>query len=411
MTPRSANLEAARLAASRSFGWPIFDRALLLAMIYPLITVLVYWTFSGEDGGMADALILPGEDSSSRRTLAIGIIVLTILAFPTFRKISVRVTGAIGKYWNLLGICAATAAFAIAFPSALIFAFAGSSGIEAAFAGTGGVAYSIAFALSFAGAVAIAGSSTLAAAVASTVALTAIAFSLPAAVGDVTALPSDSLDGIADYAREQNNRNFVNLAVSYATIFAIAIFVTVAGAVLGAVAFAASARRGFGSVGYGVLTVTFLAIAIMAAGNPFSERQLGEQPSGIVLGLAILPLCNGLFDFLSYGCTLSLIRRGMKWGRAWPYILAILDLVVALFLFTGLGVLLLLSISAVNTVSTMEIGNFNQDVYDVEGFFAEIGSGEGMRAHAWLPFVLFTTAIPTLVHYLIAATSLQAWAP
>jgi ABC-type sugar transport system permease subunit len=45
---------------------PAFDRCLLLALIYPIVTVFAVWAFSGHMGLAERALVLPPDDPASR---------------------------------------------------------------------------------------------------------------------------------------------------------------------------------------------------------------------------------------------------------------------------------------------------------------------------------------------------------
>ena len=64
--------------------------------------------------------------------------------------------------------------------------------------------------------------------------------------------------------------------------------------------------------------------------------------------LGVFPLINALFDFISYSITLTLVRWGLRLGGSWAVVVGVADLIMALFLFTALGSILILAIAGMH---------------------------------------------------------------
>ena len=126
-------------------------------------------------------------------------------------------------------------------------------------------------------------------------------------------------------------------------------------------------------------------------------------PAGIVLFIGVLPLLNGIGDFLSVGLTrwclrLGLVRRAelgddASWrmrtfgGRPWLWVLV--DVAGALTAFTLLG-------AAILAVLTFVRPQDGLPLIEPAVLFAAIRGD--LAGHWWLGFLLFSTLIPTILH-------------
>lgn len=121
--------------------------------------------------------------------------------------------------------------------------------------------------------------------------------------------------------------------------------------------------------------------------------------------LTLLPLLNGVIDWLSLGFTRGLlhaIRRRRHFGLlavGW----AILDIVIALvFLFL------------ITSITTLVMGGLNglshywieRPLLDLQQIFDGLSSDPLHINYWWIHFMMFTTLIPTLVHFFSAAYAL-----
>jgi hypothetical protein len=73
---------------------------------------------------------------------------------------------------------------------------------------------------------------------------------------------------------------------------------------------------------------------------------------GFFIFIGLLPLINGVFDFLSYGATLRLLRWGMAGELVRSVFAGLVDLAVALLIFTGLGLSMIAVIGVLNQLGT-----------------------------------------------------------
>ncbi|MEM1266102.1 MAG: hypothetical protein AAGI50_08815, partial [Pseudomonadota bacterium] len=67
-------------AVTGSFTWRLFDRALLIAVLYPLILVLLSWVLTGQDGRLGAALLFPAVDVWWIRWSLLGAVILALSA-------------------------------------------------------------------------------------------------------------------------------------------------------------------------------------------------------------------------------------------------------------------------------------------------------------------------------------------
>jgi hypothetical protein len=141
----------------------------------------------------------------------------------------------------------------------------------------------------------------------------------------------------------------------------------------------------------GILTALFLI--------PWEQSEDWLQMrTAAFLFLGVLPLVNALFDTLSYGITIALTQRGRR-GLALPW--AIVDGVVALMLFLALGATLVVVAAGMERIAGVpfvDLGTLLTQDFDLGTYW-------------WLYAMLFSTAVPTLFHLVIAALSLQTVLP
>ncbi|MEM8570225.1 MAG: hypothetical protein AAGG56_04870 [Pseudomonadota bacterium] len=181
--------------------------------------------------------------------------------------------------------------------------------------------------------------------------------------------------------------------------------VGVAGAVAGAFALALVGAVSLGAQrGYGLVSYILLCLALLLAiATTSAAVELTEEVRGLLVFLALLPVLNGAFDFLSYGLTRYLLRRGVTEGGGSPILLGLVDLFGALSLFTLLGLTTILVLHLVNVVSPVPLAVPSEVLVDIRA---------DPWAYGWLFFCLFSTLIPTGLHFfvsLFSAPQLLPW--
>jgi hypothetical protein len=164
-------------------------------------------------------------------------------------------------------------------------------------------------------------------------------------------------------------------------------------------------QRGHGLVGYAVLigalaAALWPAAAFAAGGNDYFKS--------LILFVAIFPLVNAIFDYVSYALTLTLISRGVRRdprGRTpgWrAFIYGVADVMAAFALFTALGATLTAVIALLNRY-------FSPSFYPLAPVFA--GALTFSPEYFWLYGMIFSTFVPTFAHLLLASVSLVSALP
>ncbi|UWQ63664.1 hypothetical protein K3723_05055 [Leisingera caerulea] len=345
-----------------TFTYGLLDRALLIAVVYPILLLLLHWGASGSPGRLGEVELIPAADPALKGYAALGLVALG-LTYPLAEKwtsASPKPLIRSASDWLVVIYCAVLSAGVWALglpPAALLLTIAG------AFAGAGAVAASAAAKgpLSFVGAATFA----LAVVVALSVVVgltgtdaTNVGKSLLVIAGIVVA--ATAFANIVDRLIE-NHRN------------TIAILVT--------------------------LLVPTAALCASVFWLPWREFEDSvDRATSVLMFLGVLPLINAVFDTVSYGVTLALAQRGL---RGWPFLWAALDGVIALALFLGLGIALVLVVSWVEAITGI-------DWIDMHGL---LENASDFSQYWWLYAMLFSTALPTLYHLSLAALSLQCLVP
>jgi hypothetical protein len=114
-----------------------------------------------------------------------------------------------------------------------------------------------------------------------------------------------------------------------------------------------------------------------------------------------LPLLNAFFDFVSIGTTRWLLRAGTE-RRQWAIVLAVSDVIAAAVLFVALGCTLIAAVHGLNQLA-------DPDLLDLQTLFDGVRAAPGQ--YWWLYATIFTTLVPTFLHFAVAGASAIAWLP
>ena len=158
LTPEAVARRDPPTALSRAFGWRLYDRCLLLALLYPLIFVFVQWGVgeAGAPGRIGDFDVLPAEMSRFGRIATLTALALLTAYFLCQKYLMARLQSifeSFGAGPSLSEILAFLVWLLGALGGAVAFAFAGAFTFAVALGGAGAVAG--AFAGAVAGAVAV----------------------------------------------------------------------------------------------------------------------------------------------------------------------------------------------------------------------------------------------------------------
>ncbi|WP_184600946.1 hypothetical protein [Sulfitobacter noctilucicola] len=341
------------------FTYRLLDRAMLIAVAYPVLLLLLYWALVGQGGFLGEVQIIPPADAYWKGPATLGGVAMIFLAYFSETRAAVSPKRFVRSVSSLLG-AGAIVGFTVfnyfaelptgAFAVAVAFAIAGA--VAFAFAGAVAVAIAVAFAFAVAGTVAFAG------AVAGTVAIA--------------------------------------IAVAVAVAFAGAVAGTVAFAIASAKLIASERTKTASLLAIGFPSIGALLVVWLLPWEGFGDS--APLAATVLLFLGILPVLNALFDTVSYGVTLALAERGRNdWALLW----GLADAAVAMTLFLALGAVLVVVISGMEALSGVPFADLNTLLTQ------RIGASE----YWWLYAMLFSTALPTVLHLCLACLSLQALLP
>jgi hypothetical protein len=355
---------------------PAFDRCLLLALIYPMVTIVVVWLASGHAGPAEHALLMQEGLPGWRRGGSLVVWLLVALLFWRFyRPSAVPVSGRGLLAFFFLYLVALTVSAFVALGAALAINTLLLVRIVAGFAS------SVVFGRSV---VAVAGVFAATAAVAFTLA---------------NIVAADFIGPVASVGSAAFSVAFV--AGSAAAGVAVAVIVFVLN------------NRAINGQWQGRFQAALLAILTAAcfAGATLGASQLNWEGNGsVLLFLGLLTLLNAPFDWASLGLTRALLRRGLELGGWWPYVLALVDAACAAGVIMILTVVSVLSIQLFDDLVARSIGE-GARVLPFDKLFDDIAAHPAAPEFWWVYAMLLSTMIPSLVNLMIGGASLMRGIP
>lgn len=143
---------------------------------------------------------------------------------------------------------------------------------------------------------------------------------------------------------------------------------------------------------WALLGVAAILLALLLA------PEIRSEAAGLIVFIGLLPLLNGLTDFLSTGMTRFLLRRAElaegRWARP---ALWLFDLLFALFTLALLIGAFIAFVTLVRPASGVPL-------IDVLALIEDVRARPGN--YWWLGFMVFTTLLPSLIHMVAASYSL-----
>lgn len=336
---------------------PAFDRCLLLALIYPIVTIYILWAVSGHVGPAESALGLPNDSAGWRRggiLAGMGFVVFGVVFFMRTMRTRDRTSPEWGASVLVVMLVATVGglvagAYTVAF--AVAFAVAGAVAVGVTFAG----AFAVAFAFAGAAAVGVVGLRSVAAPVAGPVA-TAAAFA-----------------GLA--------------AVTWL--------------------FKLSVRYRWQGVFYFIFVTSMLSACLLVAVG-VSSWQEWYLVGPCVLFLGLLTLLNAPFDWGSLGLTRALLRRGLELGGWWPFLLALVDAVLAGIIIALLALTMVLG---VQTFDSLAVHGGGKPVLPLRPLFDGIAAHPANPEYWWVYVLLLSTMLPSLFNLVIGSTAVMRGLP
>jgi len=333
---------------------PALERCLLLALIYPIATILVVWAVSGHVGPAENALHLNPRLIAWQRWLAAAVFGFSMFAL----WCAVRETG-----WKRL---VRTVIYIVLFVIAvylwvtpagpMIVGGANAASLTTKFVRGGGtVPPAVTIALAFFG-----------------------------RGGGGTAPP----------------------AVTIAVAFFGAVIVAGAIAVISAGLGALQRLRWEGA--FLTLFMPGMILACLGAATWLSPLRIWLILGPLLLFLGLITLLNAPFDWFSLGLTRALLRRGLELGGWAPYFLAIVDAALAA------GVIVVLTLAMVVGVQSFDAAGAlggGKAVLPLDALFDGIAANPWAPEYWWIYVLLVSTMIPSLANLGIDWTSLLRGLP
>ncbi|MEM1389528.1 MAG: hypothetical protein AAGG45_00475 [Pseudomonadota bacterium] len=334
---------------------PALDRCLLLALIYPIITLISVWHLTGQTGPVETALQLEPDTTGAQRGFsAFSIIIFYGSYIWLHTPPSIHQTG----MWRIIRWLAAISASV----SVAILVIATANVIAGAIIIALGYAFTVSFAVSRAGARESVGTAGVA---------FAVAFSVTIAFGTVGGL------------------------------------VGIIGLVFGAALLVAFTRAAYAMNLASWTFFNFVAIYLGLIAGLIRYWDVvpgvGQAPEWLLLVfLGVLPLLNALFDWLSIGFTRWLLNTGLRKGGWWGLAFAMVDLIVAALALFALMIVTIGFLEWLNALSAAGGGN---PVLDIRGLIETLKTDPDNPSVWWIYVTIFTTFIPSLVNLVLGGLS------
>lgn len=389
-----------------------FDRCLLLALIYPIVTIFVMWAVSGHVGPAEQAFGVGQNLLAWQRMLGLAVVGLAAFAMCGYSR---------SKGWKSLIWIAVTVALAAIAISINMTAFGSFLlAINYLIVVVGG--FATAWAVAFADRRLQVGARNVAFNVAGVACISfAVALALKIAANSPDGVLNLSIAITAAFAGPGDVAVVVAVLVLVAWtllaqmsiapyIFVVPLFsaVAVASAFVVAVLRTAAIRRRRDGIFLSALLAVVILVCLVAART--LPRYLGDW-NGIgpaLLFLGLLTLLNAPFDWLSLGVTRALLRRGLELRGWWPYLLALVDALTAAGIIAVLALTMVVGVQAFDDLSVRGGGH---PALPLQPLFDGIAAHPGSPEFWWIYVLLLSTMAPSLINLMIGGTALVRAVP
>jgi len=124
----------------------------------------------------------------------------------------------------------------------------------------------------------------------------------------------------------------------------------------------------------------------------------------LLLFLGLFTLVNAPFDWLALGVTRALLRRGLSRGGWWPFHYALIDLLVAGVLMFGLAFAMVIAAQTFDDLAALR-GGPDARILPLEDLFKSLHQNPTAPTNLWVWVLMFSSMIPSVVNFAIAALS------
>lgn len=330
---------------------PAFDRCILLAFVYPILTIFFVWQVSGHVGPAEAALGIPPSLPVWQRAASILAFVASALCYREFRRCKIWTNSIMWILFAVVFALGVAAAVASDNPGAI----AGSVGVTSAVVGA------------FAGDAVVAGVGALAGAV----------------VGPIV----------------------YSFAGAVAGPGAAAVTIVLAGAMIRRTHIANRRDR---KGGWLSLFLVITIVACVGAAGILSRSEAWPAAGPLLLFFGLLSLLNAPFAWFSLGLTRALLWRGLERENWWPYFYALVDAALAVLVVVLSAIVMVIG---VQTFDLMAVAGGGKPVLPLVPLFDGIASNAAAPEYWWVYAMLLSTMIPSLVNLTIGGFSLMRGVP
>jgi hypothetical protein len=124
----------------------------------------------------------------------------------------------------------------------------------------------------------------------------------------------------------------------------------------------------------------------------------------LFLFYGLLTLVNAPFDWLALGFTRALMRRGLLRDGWWPFVYALIDVLVAAVLIAGLAFAMVIAIQTFDDVAVLR-GGPDAHILPLGTLFTGLQSTPGDFEYWWVWLLLFSSMIPSILNLSIAGAA------
>ena len=341
---------------------PALDRCLLLAVIYPVVTIFIIWMLFGQVGPGETALGLRDDLPEWRRVLGVVAYAMSGLAMWRYTF----ATGWRSYVWGLMFFSAP-------------FVGLGAFGFE-----SGGALAIVSF----------------------------FTYQIPFLFN--IRLPSALT--IHDIFRSEWTRTAFPGAFSAALVCFVPIgslsveagLSILASAVLFAIAALAGAASTYKSLSFYLIFLSTMTAAYLAAATLAAFPIFWQSYGAFLLFLGLLTLLSAPFDWISLGLTRGLLRLGLQLEGWWPYFLALLDACLAAMI---VALFELVMVVGVQTFDELAIHGGGKAVMDLDFLFDSLAKDPAAPRNWWIYALLLSSVLPSLVNLAIGGMALTRGIP
>jgi hypothetical protein len=159
----------------------------------------------------------------------------------------------------------------------------------------------------------------------------------------------------------------------------------------------------------GAFLLLFVVAMILAyLGASATQWLTGRAARPMLLFLGLVTLLNAPFDWASLGVTRALLRRGLELGGWWPYLLALVDAVLAGVIIACLALFMVLGAQTFDKLAALSGGT---PLMPLDTFFNGVVNNPTAPEFWWAYALLLSTMIPSLINLAIGGMAFTRGVP